>query len=114
MSRFVIDELVKYRGPYPYIDGLIWRITRRYAVVTVRHEPRRVGRSGYTLRKLISLWLNMFTNFSIVPLRVAVAVGLSLAVAAVVLAVSALVERLRHPNLPPGWASLMAVSYTHL
>jgi len=107
LSRFVIDELIKYRGPYPYIDGLVWRITRRYAVVTVRHAPRAEGRSGYTLRKLVSLWLNMFTNFSIVPLRVAVVLGLTLAFAALVIAAIAVVERLRHPDLPRGWASLM-------
>jgi len=107
LSRFVIDELIKYRGPYPYIDGLIWRITRRCAVVTVRHDPRAVGKSGYTLRKLVSLWLNMFTNFSILPLRAAVVLGLLLAAAGMVVAVLSFIERLRHPDLPRGWASLI-------
>ena len=76
LSRFVVDELVKYDGPYPYIDGLVLRLTRNYSCVRVAHEPRRVGRSGYTLRKLVSLYLNMFTNFSILPLRLASCAGL--------------------------------------
>ena len=71
LSRFVVDELIKYDGPYPYIDGLVLRITRNYSRVLVAHDPRREGRSGYTLRKLVSLYLNMFTNFSILPLRLA-------------------------------------------
>ena len=107
LNRFLVDELVKYAGPYPYIDGLILRITAKYAMVTVRHDPRREGRSGYTIRKLLGLWLNMFTNFSILPLRMAVLVGCALGLAGLVFAVASLIERLQHPELPRGWASLM-------
>ena len=107
ISRFIVDELVKYRGPYPYIDGLILRITRNYTTVTVRHDARREGRSGYTLHKLISLWMNMFTNFSIVPLRAAMIFGFLFAIGGLVAAGAFLVERLRRPDLPAGWASLI-------
>jgi undecaprenyl-phosphate 4-deoxy-4-formamido-L-arabinose transferase len=107
LDRFVIDELVKYRGPYPYIDGLIWRVTRNYATVLVRHDPRQEGRSGYTLWKLISLWLNMFTSFSVLPLRAAACTGALCALACLLFAVVCLVEKLRDPSLPMGWASLM-------
>jgi undecaprenyl-phosphate 4-deoxy-4-formamido-L-arabinose transferase len=107
VNRFVIDELVKYRGPYPYVDGLILRITRRCAAVPVRHDPRAAGRSGYTLRKLVSLWLNMFTNFSILPLRAAVVMGALLAVVGLGAAVVFLIERVRNPDLPRGWATLI-------
>ena len=71
LSRFAVNELIKYSGPYPYIDGLILRFTNNYSQVLVTHDPRREGRSGYTLCKLISLYLKMFTNFSILPLRLA-------------------------------------------
>ena len=107
LSRFLIDELVKYTGPYPYIDGLILRVSRNYATVLVRHSTREEGRSGYTLRKLVSLWLNMFTNFSILPLRLAVLTGCLLALAGIGVAAFSFIERLRRPDLPPGWASLM-------
>ena len=50
LSRFAVNELVKYTGPYPYVDGLILRFTRNYSRVLVRHDPRAEGRSGYTLR----------------------------------------------------------------
>lgn len=107
VSRFLIDELVKYTGPYPYIDGLILRISRNYATVHVRHDTRATGRSGYTIGKLVSLWLNMFTNFSILPLRISVLTGCLLALAGLVVAAFSFIERLRRPDLPPGWASLM-------
>lgn len=107
LNRFLVDELVKYTGPYPYIDGLILRVSRNYATVQVRHDTRVEGRSGYTARKLVSLWLNMFTNFSILPLRLSVLTGCLLALAGLVVAAFSFIERLRRPDLPPGWASLM-------
>jgi polyisoprenyl-phosphate glycosyltransferase len=107
LSRFVVDELVRYDGPYPYIDGLVLRFTRNYSRVLVAHDPRREGRSGYTLRKLVSLYLNMFTNFSILPLRLASCAGLASSVMGLALAVYFVIERVRHPELPAGWASMI-------
>lgn len=107
IDRFVIDEVVKYTGPYPYIDGLILRMTRNYTTELVQHDPREAGRSGYTLTKLVRLWLNMFTNFSILPLRVASIAGLACALVGLILAMVFTFEKLRHPELPLGWASVM-------
>jgi polyisoprenyl-phosphate glycosyltransferase len=107
LSRFVVEELIKYDGPYPYVDGLVLRITRNYSRVMVAHDPRREGRSGYTVRKLVSLYLNMFTNFSILPLRLASAAGLVSSLAGLVLAGYFVVERLYDPTVPVGWASMI-------
>jgi len=107
INRFVIDELVKYKGPYPYIDGLILRITQRFVSVTVEHDSRTNGKSGYTISKLISLWLNMFTNFSIIPLRLSVALGFIFSAIGIVLAFVFFIEKIRNPDLPMGWTSLM-------
>ena len=107
INRFVIDELVKYKGPYPYIDGLILRTTQRFASVTVEHASRANGKSGYTISKLISLWLNMFTNFSIIPLRLSVALGFIFSAIGIVLAFVFFIEKIRNPDLPMGWTSLM-------
>jgi len=107
LSRFVVDELIKYDGPYPYIDGLVLRFTRNYSRVLVTHDPRREGQSGYTLRKLLSLYLNMFTNFSILPLRLASYAGLVTSVLGLVGAAAFIVERLNNPEIPAGWASVI-------
>ncbi len=76
MNRFLVNEIIKYRGPYPYADGLIYRTTRRITQIPVEHRANLSGPSRYTLRKLVRLWLNMFLNFSITPLRLSVYAGL--------------------------------------
>ncbi|MGN6134561.1 MAG: glycosyltransferase family 2 protein [Aureliella sp.] len=79
MNRFIVDEILKYAGPYPYIDGLICRSTSRLGQIPVKHAQRLAGRSNYTLPKLIKLWLNMFLGFSIIPLRITSLIGLVIA-----------------------------------
>jgi polyisoprenyl-phosphate glycosyltransferase len=106
MNRFLVDEVVKYDGPFPYIDGLVLRVTRRIGVVTVEHHGRKVGRSGYTLGRLFVLWVNMLTGFSILPLRMASLLGLMVAGLGAVGAVAFAIERAVDPRLPVGWASL--------
>ena len=105
MTRMVIDEVVRYQGPYPYIDGLILRVTHRFSTVECHHDPRAVGKSGYTLRKLIALWLNMFTSFSVKPLRIASVAGLAVALIGVVFAIACLLEHFWYPQIQSGWAS---------
>ena len=107
INRFAIDEVIKYKGPYPYIDGLLLRFTRKYDTVLVAHNTRQEGKSGYTLHKLISLWLNMFTSFSLLPLRVATILGFIFAGIGLIGAIFFLLERVQSPNLPVGWASLI-------
>ena len=75
INRFLIDEVIKYNLPYPYIDGLILRSTSNIGRVEVIHNIRERGKSNYNLHKLISLWMNMFTNFSILPLRISIFIG---------------------------------------
>jgi len=69
INRFVVNEIIKYTGPDPYIDGIILRTTRNISSVDVEHEERRVGKSGYSLGKLISIWGNTVVSFSLFPLR---------------------------------------------
>src|SRR5947207_13132480 len=76
MTRFLVNEIIKYRGPYPYTDGLIYRTTRKIGQIPVEHRSNLSGPSRYTFKKLVGLWLNMFLNFSIKPLRLSVYVGL--------------------------------------
>jgi glycosyltransferase involved in cell wall biosynthesis len=83
VSGFVAQQVSGYTGPYPYLDGLLLQVTQRIGSITVRHEARTAGSSGYTLRRLIRLWLSAWLNFSILPLRIATLVGLLSALAGV-------------------------------
>ncbi|WP_018622420.1 glycosyltransferase family 2 protein [Spirosoma luteum] len=75
IRREVINEIIRYRGPYPYIDGLIFRVTRNVGSVEVPHNSRADGRSTYTFRKLVSLFLNVFIGYSLWPIRVFTVLG---------------------------------------
>jgi len=107
INRFLIDQIIQYTGPYPYIDGLIFRITQNYSTIFVEHRPRVAGESGYTLSKLISLWLNMLTNFSIIPLRIATIMGFIFAFIGIVLAIYFIISKYIDPSTPVGWSSLI-------
>ncbi|SVD90967.1 uncharacterized protein METZ01_LOCUS443821, partial [marine metagenome] len=94
MSRFVVDEITSYVGSFPYIDGLVLRSTRNITQVTVEHHQRIVGKSNYTVRGLMSLWLNSFLNFSIIPLRLAALIGTAMAGTSVILLCLIIIDKL--------------------
>jgi glycosyltransferase involved in cell wall biosynthesis len=79
VSAFTAHQVLNYSGPYPYIDGLLLQVTQRIDSIVVAHEARHVGESGYTLRRLIRLWLSAWLNFSLLPLRVATLTGFTMA-----------------------------------
>ena len=62
-------------GPYVSLDVLLTWGTTHYRAVTVEHEPRRVGRSNYTVAKLVAHALNLTTAFAVWPLRLASLLG---------------------------------------
>lgn len=107
VSKPVVAEVIRYKGPFPYIDGLILRVTRNLASVEVGHSVREEGRSNYTLKKLIALWLNMFVNFSIKPMRAMVAVGLALGLFSFAFGGYLMVEKWLDPSVPIGYTSLI-------
>jgi glycosyltransferase involved in cell wall biosynthesis len=109
ISRFAVQEVVKYRGPYPYVDGLLWRATTNFSRVLVQHAARVDGKSGYTPRKLVSLYMNMFVNFSVLPLRLASLLGLLVSLIGVVMATIFVIEKIYYPGVPSGWTSLTVI-----
>lgn len=109
LRKELVQEIIKYEGPSPYIDGLVLRSTNNLSTAIVRHDKRDTGRSGYTLTKLVSLYLNMFINFSVMPLRVFTILGMFMFMAGICLAGIFIWERMVHPGLTPGWASLSVI-----
>lgn len=109
LNRFIVDEITKYDLPYPYIDGLILRTTDKIAKIQVEHHKREVGRSGYTFTKLVRLWLNMFTSFSILPLRVSAIMGMTFSLLGLGLGVFTVIEKMANPDLPIGYAATIVV-----
>lgn len=118
VNAFVVQQVTTYAGPYPYIDGLILQATQRIGSIEVRHEPRLAGQSTYTLRRLIRLWMSAWVNFSVLPLRVATVLGLTVAGAGMVAlaVVAGLWLRNTGPSYGFGWlmAALLVFSGTQL
>lgn len=108
-DRFIIDEIIKYDNPYPYILGLILRTTNNIANVDIEHRERTEGKSGYTFRKLIGLWVNGVTSFSVVPLRVATWLGFIMSFIAVIFFIVIFIRKLVTPSVQLGWSSIMSL-----
>lgn len=106
--RFIIEEIIKYKNPYPYWTGLLLRTTHNIGNVEVDQKDRLEGQSGYNLKKLLGLWINGATTFSIKPLRVATFSGMLMAAAGFILLLIILIEKLVNPNMMSGWTSLIA------
>jgi undecaprenyl-phosphate 4-deoxy-4-formamido-L-arabinose transferase len=98
MNRFLVNELITYNTPNPYLDAIILRITRNIGTVVVRHDQRKSGSSGYTLKKLTALWGDMIVSYSLVPLRVLALAGFIMTMLGIYSVVDMLVRDL-HPLL---------------
>lgn len=109
IRRFVVNEICKYKNPYPYITGLVVRTTYNIANVDMEQDARVVGKSGYTLKKLLGLWLNGFTAFSVKPLRVATMLGIISSACGVIFAIITIIRKMVFSYIQVGWSSLVVL-----
>lgn len=109
LSRFSVETLHNYKSPFPSLGGYLLQTTKRIANVDVKHHERLEGKSNYTLKKLLLLWIQGFTNFSIVPLRFASVLGIISAALGFLIGVILIIRKLVEPAIAVGYTSLMAV-----
>jgi glycosyltransferase involved in cell wall biosynthesis len=118
VSAFAAEQVARYAGPYPYLDGLLLQVTQRIDSLVVHHDERQAGASGYTLRRLVRLWMSAWLNFSVLPLRAATVLGLvTAALGVIAFAVVVWLWLLdRGPAYGWGWvmATLLVFSGTQL
>lgn len=103
------DEIIKYINPYPYIDGLILRVTNNINQVKISHFSRDIGGSGYNFIKSLSVWLNLFTSFSIIPLRVSSIIGFLTSLGSFILSIYFYISYLQGMDPPEGWQSTVLI-----
>ena len=108
VKRFVVEDMIRYENSYPYVIGLVLRTTKSITNVVVNHREREEGVSGYTLKKLLGLWFNGFTAFSVKPLRIATCLGVISAVLGFVYGIYTIVKKFINPAVPMGFSSMMA------
>ena len=109
VKRYLVEELKKYPSPSPVIFGYLMKMTQNITSIPVPHKTRINGRSGYTLKKLIKLWLNAVTSFSVVPLRVSSYLGFLSAGIGIVALIIIVIRKLLHPEIAAGYTSTIAV-----
>jgi glycosyltransferase involved in cell wall biosynthesis len=109
VNALTVRSILGHGGPFPYIDGLIMQVTQNIGQLQVAHLPRKTGQSNYTIRRLVHLFTAMALNFSIIPLRLSVILGVSMAVFGMLDLLSVVIEAW-HGETPQGWASLMVVT----
>lgn len=105
----IIKEICNYKNGFPYIWGLVLRTTKSIANATIQHKERIEGESGYTLGKLLNLWMNGFTAFSVKPLRISATVGVISSALGLLGIIYVVVDKIIHPEVAAGFSSLMAV-----
>lgn len=110
LSAFTVKAVVKYAGPSPYIDGLILQVTQKIGKLKVQHAVRAGGRSNYNMRRLVRLFLSMFVNFSVMPLRMSTLAGFTFAVLGLFGVIGVVAEAVIVGHTPRGWASLLAAT----
>lgn len=107
VKRFVVEDMIRYENSYPYVIGLVLRATRNITNVAVEHREREEGNSGYTFKKLLGLWFNGFTAFSIKPLRIATVIGGASFCGGVLYGLYTIIKRVFVPDVPVGFSALM-------
>lgn len=107
--RFVIDKTTDYLNPFPYVPGLILRASNNISSVSVEHRERLSGSSNYSFKKLLSLWINGFTAFSVKPLRISSGIGFVLSALSFIYLIFIVINKIVNPDVPMGWSSVVGV-----
>tara|TARA_B100000519_G_scaffold124391_1_gene107470 strand:- start:1295 stop:2218 length:924 start_codon:yes stop_codon:yes gene_type:complete len=107
LRKSIVKKIIQYDGPYPYIDGLIFRFTSRITEIDINHHKRFDGKGNYNLYKSTSLWIRVLTNFSVVPLRISTYVGIIASISGFMLGLYFIIKHLFGMSSPEGWPSLI-------
>jgi glycosyltransferase involved in cell wall biosynthesis len=111
LRREIVDEIVKYDGPFTYVDGIIFTITGAIAQVPARHHTRFSGSSNYSLLRSIRVWLKLATGFSVFPLRIATLIGSVISLFSFLMALFFVIQAFVLDRIPEGYPSLIVTLF---
>lgn len=106
------DAFTDYRNPHVSLDVLLTWSTTRFAAIAVRHDPRTIGASNYTVGKLLTHAMNMVTGFSTAPLRLASWTGFAFTLLGLGILLYVVITKLVHGSPVEGFtflASMIAI-----
>ena len=109
MKRYIVTEILKYENPYPYLTGLVLRTTKYICNVPMEERNRLEGGTTFTFKKMVNLWINGFTAFSVKPLRISALLGAIVAFSGFIYGLITIIRKIVLPDIPAGYASIIAV-----
>ncbi|HEX6151329.1 glycosyltransferase family 2 protein [Nocardioides sp.] len=109
LRRDVVDRIVASRTTFPYITGQALMFSGDRANVVVRHDPRPVGKSTYSLVRIMRLVLTILFSYSSWPLRAGAALGFAIAGLSFLLGGVLVIRGLVRDSVVPGWTSTMVL-----
>ena len=109
-KRFIVDEMVKYNNAFPHIGGLMLRTTHNIGNIDMSMNDRAAGRSNYNFSKLLRIWINGITTFSIKPLRITCFLGMLMVFVSVIVIIALIISKLTNPLITIGWTSMIATT----
>ena len=109
IKKNVVNEIINYEGPFPYIDGLILSITNNLNSFEVKHDERKRGESSYSINKLAKHYSNLITNFSTIPIHFFSILGLIITLISLLFILITIIEKILNPNLPLGYSTLITI-----
>lgn len=105
----VVNEIIKYEGPYPYIDGLLLSVTNNLTQIDLKHLKRFQGRGNYNLMKSMMVFMKLATNYSVMPLRGASLIGFMVSIIGFLLGCYFTVLYFFSDDTVEGWTTLVVI-----
>jgi len=109
IRRNIANEVARFAGPYPYIDGIILTITNKVCQLHVDHHERHEGKSNYNLHRSASVFFKLFSGFSVAPLRLAAIFGFIISLIGTGLIVRYLIEYFILKDTVEGWTTIVVL-----
>lgn len=106
ISKKIVADIVSYKGPYPYLDGLILSITSKIGSLELEHEERKIGKSSYSTFKLLKLYSNLVINFSTIPIHFFSITGLIISLLSGIYGIITILQKIWNPDYPIGYTSI--------
>lgn len=106
LRRDVVDRISASRTAHPYVTGQALMYSNDPADVPVRHDPRPVGKSNYSLVRILRLVFAILFSYSLFPLRAAAVAGFLVAAISFLLGAFYVLRAFFVESPVPGWTTI--------
>jgi glycosyltransferase involved in cell wall biosynthesis len=109
MRKEIVENILSHKTVSPVISAIILKTTTRIANVTVKHEPRKYGRSNYSFLKLVKMTFDNILNFTALPLQIISLIGISVAFISFCISLFYFLRYFFTDISVPGWTTIVVL-----